>query len=128
MAQNIFEYATRNKLRFPYKGAQSVESLWDLPVTELDSIFKVLNAQSKLQAEESLLATKSAVDEILRIQIEIIKYIVAVKLEEKRAAEQAAEKKREEQKIMSILASRSDKALEEASDEELQQKLAELRQ
>ena len=42
---NIFEVATRNKYRFPYRGQISVEDMWDLPVTELDKIFKTLNKQ-----------------------------------------------------------------------------------
>ena len=70
---NIFEYAVRNKLRFPFRGMLSVEDLWDLRVEDLDKVFKVLNAQVKEQKEESLLDKKSKEDAVLDIQIEIIK-------------------------------------------------------
>lgn len=124
--ENIFEYATRNKVRFPYKGSISVEDLWDLSVTELDKVFKTLNSQRKQSQEESLLNTKSKEDEIVDIQIAIVKHIVAVKLAEKEAREKAAENKAKKQKIMAIMAARDEKALENASDEDLQKMLAEL--
>lgn len=124
--ENIFEYATRNKVRFPYKGSVSVEDLWDLSVTELDKVFKTLNSQSRQSQEESLLNTKSKEDEIIDIQIDIVKHIVTVKLAEKEAREKAAENKAKKQKIMAIMAARDEKALENASDEDLQKMLAEL--
>ena len=66
---NMFEFAVRNKVRFPFKGLITVEDLWDLSVRELDNIFKTLNAQMKKSEEESLLATKSKEDETLSVQI-----------------------------------------------------------
>lgn len=124
--KNIFEYVTRNKVRFPYKGNVSVEDLWDLSVTELDKVFKTLNSQRKQSQEESLLNTKSKEDEITDVQIAIVKHIVDVKLAEKEAKEKAAENKAKKQKIMAIMAARDEKALENASDEDLQKMLAEL--
>lgn len=124
--ENIFEYATRNKVRFPYKGSVSVEDLWDLSVTELDKVFKILNSQRKQSQEESLLNTKSKEDEIVDVQIAVVKHIVTVKLSEKEAREKAAENKAKKQKIMAIMAARDEKALENASDEDLQKMLAEL--
>lgn len=123
---NIFEYATRNKVRFSYKGMISVEDLWDLGVTELDKIYKALNSQVKQSQEESLLATKSEGDEVLDIQIEIVKYIVYVKLAEKEALAKAADKKAQKQKIMAIIAKKQDESLENASVEDLEKMLAEL--
>lgn len=35
---NIFEKATKEKYRFPFKGQVSVEDLWDLKLQDLDSI------------------------------------------------------------------------------------------
>ena len=124
--ENIFEAAVRNKIRFPYKGLVSVEDLWDLSLTGLDYVFKTLNAQVKQAKEESLLSIKSKSDEKLELQIEIVKYIVSVKLAEQDAREKAAAKKELKQKILQIKADRQDKALSEASDDELQKMLDEL--
>ena len=71
--EKMFEFALRNKVRFPYKGMISVEDLYDLSARELDSVFKTLNAQVKKSQEESLLATKTKEDETLSVQIEIVK-------------------------------------------------------
>lgn len=126
VVENIFEYATRNKVRFSFRGLISVEDLWDLSLTNLDSIYKELNKRSKQSEEESLLNIKTQEDELLNVQIEIVKHIVAVKLAEKEAREKAAENKAKKQKIMAIMAARDEKALENASDEDLQKMLAEL--
>lgn len=123
---NIFEVATRGKYRFPYKGLITVEDLWDLNVTTLDSIFKTLNAQYKQSKEESLLETKSKEDEVLDTQIAIVKHIVAVKQQE--AANRLEEKERYEkkQRIMEIMADKQDEALKGKSLEDLQKMLDEL--
>ena len=80
--ENMFEFAARNKLRFPFRGMVSTEDLFDLSVENLDSIFKTLNSQVKQANEESLLVTKTPEDETLTTMIEIVKYTVRVKLEE----------------------------------------------
>lgn len=123
--EEMFIKASRKKMRFPYKGQATVEDLWDLPVTELDKIYKLLNAEAKRAKEESLLESKSEEDEKLAVRIGIIKYIVEVKLEEKKAAELAKERKEQKQKIMQILASKQDEALKEKSVEELEKMLEE---
>lgn len=123
---NMFEAATRNKLRFPYKGQISVEDMWDLPLPALDSIFKTLNSQMKQVKEESLLSIKSKADETLELQIEIVKYIVSVKLADKEAKEKAAEKAAQKKRIMEIIAKKQDESLQNASLEDLQKMLVEL--
>lgn len=123
---NIFEYAVRNKVRFPFKGMISVEDMWDLSLTNLDSIYKVLNKQVKQSEEESLLKTKTSVDEELEVQLAIVKYIVSVKLAEKEAAEKAVAKKEQKQKIMSIIATKENEALQNSSIEDLKKMLDEL--
>lgn len=125
-ATNIFEYATRNKVRFPFKGVISVEDLWDLSLVNLDSIYKMLNKQVKQSEEESLLNTKTNVDTELEVQIAIVKHIVSVKLEEQNAREQAAAKKAQKQKIMAIIASKEDEALHNSSVDDLKKMLDEL--
>lgn len=117
---NMFVYATRNKVRFPYKGSITTEDLWDLSVTELDKIYKTLNAQVKQTQEESLLKNKSSEDAVIDYQINIIKYIVDTKLQEQEARDKAAEKAAQRQKIMAIIAKKQDESLENASLDDLQ--------
>jgi hypothetical protein len=122
----MFEYAVRNKLRFPYKGMISVEDLWDLNVRELDTIFKTLNAQVKKSQEESLLETKSKEDETLAVQIDIVKHIVRIKQDEEAARLFAKERKEKQQKLMELINKKQDEDLNNKSIEELQAMLAEL--
>lgn len=126
MEKNLFEIATRNRYRFNYKGVMTVEDLWSLRVEDLDAIFKALNRQKKTADEDSLLATKSAEDTELANKIELVKYIVSVKLAEAADRVSAAEKKAQRDKILEIVAKKKDKALEDMGIEDLMKKLEEL--
>lgn len=126
MEKNLFEIATRNRYRFNYKGVMTVEDLWNLRVEDLDAIFKALNRQKKTADEDSLLATKSAEDTELANKIELVKYIVSVKLAEAADRVSAAEKKAQRDKILEIVAKKKDKALEDMGIEDLMKKLEEL--
>lgn len=123
---NIFEVATRSKMRFPYRGQISVEDLWDLSVTELDKIFKFLNRQKKDTQEESLLETKSKEDEVLETKISIVKHIVSVKQKESDDRKKENERKAQKQRILEIMADKQDEALKGKSLEELQKMLDEM--
>lgn len=126
MEKNLFEIATRNRYRFNYKGVMTVEDLWSLRVEDLDTIFKMLNRQKKTADEDSLLATKSAEDQDLANKIDIVRYIVSVKLAEAAERVSAAEKKAQRDKIMEIVAKKKDKALEDMGIDDLMKKLEEL--
>lgn len=123
---NLFEVATRANYQFPFRGMINVIDLWDLSLTNLDSVFKALNAEAKKHEEESLLNTKSKEDEEISNKIWIIKYIVSVKLAEKKAREDAKKNAEMKQRLLEIKAKRQDAALENMSDEELDKALAEL--
>lgn len=125
-AGKLFETATRNKMRFPFRGMISVEDLWDLSLTNLDSVFKTLNAEAKKSEEESLLETKSKENEELSNKIEIVKYIVNIKLKEKKTRENVRKNAEMKQRLLEIKAKRQDAALENMSDEDLDKMLAEL--
>lgn len=122
----LFIIATRCKYRFPYKGLITIEDLWDLTPTALDSVFKELNAKLKRTGEESLLQTEDKETAVLKRQIEIIKYILNIKLEEGKAREQAAANAAKRQHIMDILASKEDQALQNMSADDLRKMLTEL--
>lgn len=123
---NIFEVATREKYRFPYKGMISVEDLWDLPLTGLDSIFKTLNKQVKQSQEESLLEVKTKADEALDNQISIVKYIVTVKQKEATERLAAKDKKEQKQKLMTVLREKQDSELMNKSAAEIEAMIAAL--
>ena len=123
---NVFEIATRNKYRFPYRGQISVEDMWDLSVTELDKIFKTLNKQAKTAQEESLLETKTKEDETIENQIAIVRHIVSVKQKETNDRLKEKERKAQKQRIMEIMADKEDEDLKSKSTEELRKMLEEL--
>ena len=122
----LFINATRNNYQFPFRGMINVIDLWDLSLTNLDSVFKTLNAEAKKSEEESLLNTKSKEDEEISNKIEIVKYIVSVKLDEKNKREDAKKNAEMRQRLLEIKAKRQDAALENMSDEDLDKALAEL--
>lgn len=123
---NIFEMATRNKFRFPYKGLISVEDLWDLGQVQLDSIYKNLNKEIKQIQEESLLSTKNSEDVELQAKIDIVKYIFTVKQQEAIQRSIDAENADKKRRIMEILAQKQDDSLMGKSEDELRKMLKEL--
>lgn len=126
MSEKMFELAIRSKFRFPFKGMVSVEDLFDLSVKNLDSVFKVLNSELKQINEESLLNAKTKQDKELDMKIEIVKYIVGVKLEEDNLRLKTKERKEQKQKIMELLAEKQDESLKSKSAEELKKMLDDL--
>lgn len=122
----MFELAVRNKMRFPYKGLISTEDLWDLSIDNLDKVYKSLNSLVKEITGESLLNKKTKEQEDLDFKIEIIKHIVGVKQAEVDAHKKAMELKQQEQKILSVLASKQDEKLKAMPIEDLEQMLKNL--
>lgn len=115
---DILEKAIRLKLRFNFKGMLTVEDLWDLKLNELDMIYKELNQQKKLQESESLL-TNNLINDIVNLQIEIIKYVVEQKQAEQLAEQTKIEKQQQKQKILEILSRKQDEDLQNKSTEDL---------
>ena len=129
---SMFEKASRLGLRFTTtKGQLSVEDLWQLPLTSttkanLDDIAKGLHAQLKDSSEVSFVNPTATKNEALELSFEIVKHIIAVRLEENRQAQAAKDRADQKQKIMAIIERKKDAALESSSLEELQAALAAL--
>jgi len=115
----MFEKATRDKIRFSYKGQISVEDLWDLPLKALDGIYSKLSAEKKASADDSLLKKVSTGDRARNLKIDIVKHIVTTRLDEDEKKLQRAEKKMQKDKIASIIAKKQDASLENMSIEDL---------
>ena len=114
-----FERASRLKLRFNFKGICTVEDLWDMKLEDLDSLYRSLNGVLKGQKEDSLLEKKSPSDTKLTLQIDIIKHIVATKVQELETRKQRKETSERKEKILSIIAEKQDKELYELPVDEL---------
>jgi hypothetical protein len=133
MTQNIFEFATRNKLRFTsVRGMLTVEQLWDVPLRSndlfnLDTIAKTTNKALKEVSEESFVEANQTPElERWTATMEVIKHVIAVKLEEEEANRRRAQNKLEREKLLSILAEKQEGRLSELSEKELQKRIAAL--
>jgi len=122
MERNLFEIATRKKFRYPYNGMISTEDLWDLPVEKLDTIYKKLTKEKKNDEEDSLLTPKTKNND-LEDCIEIVKSVVAYKLNAAEEAKKKAEARQKNQRIMELIAKKQDEKLESLPIEELEKLL-----
>ena len=122
----LFEVASRKKYRFPFRGMISVEDLWDLNMTQLDSVYKVLSKSVKTEKEEESLLTVKEGNEDLENMVEIVKRVFKVKKDEAEAAKNAQEKAKKKERLLEILAKKQDESLNAKSEEELLKMLDEL--
>ena len=128
----MFEKATKKKLRFNTKaGDVTVEDLWDMPLTastgfSLDDVAIDLSRQLKAREEESFVAKRTNANTILALKFDVVKHVIAVKLEEEDIAKNRVLAKAKKEKILSILAEKKDASLKDMSPEDLEKMLEEL--
>lgn len=123
----IFEQASRLKLRFETnKGLLSVEDLWDLSLTSLDNIYRVINKKLKEETEESLITTRSKSNKELDLKIEILKHVVKVKQEEAELKKARQERLNELELLRTLKNEKQIDALKGMSLEDLNKRIVEL--
>lgn len=133
MTTNIFEYASRNKLRFASaRGDLTVEQLWDVPLRSndgfnLNAVAKATNEAVKATNEENFVETTRTPGHVrVETAFEVVKYIIEVKLADEAAAKKRAENKLKREKLLAVLAEKQDGKLSEMSERELKKQIAEL--
>ena len=130
MEKNIFEYATRRKLRFNMsKGVIMTEDLWDLSLESLNTLAKSLNRKIKESEEEDFIGKtkiKSNQEKDLEVQFEIVKHVINVKLEERDKRKASVEKAEKLRRLRDKLEAAQDKELDQKSAEDLQKMIEEL--
>lgn len=126
MNENIFEIASKEKYRYPFKGLVTTEDLWDLRVEDLDAIYKNLNAQKKRADEDSLLSAETTEDQTLTRKIAIVKYVFAAKKKQAEDALNARAAALQRKKLDDLIASKKDANLAAMSIEDLEKMRAEL--
>jgi hypothetical protein len=128
--ENIFETAVRTKLRFSsIKGALTVEDIWDLNLTSLDTLARSINAELRAETDDSFIPRAKANPKRagLELRLEILKHVIRTKVSEAEAATLAQSQQSEIRKLEDVLARKRDSSLESLSVEELEAKLKGLR-
>ncbi len=128
---NIFEFAARNKIRFAStKGLLTVEQLFnDVPLRSndgfnLDAVAREANRQLKAATEESFVNTERTPEHArLETTLEIVKFVIASKLDDEAAAKKRQENAAEKQKLLKILAEKQDGKLSELSEAQLRRRI-----
>lgn len=114
---NMFEQATREKIRFAYRGLVTVEDLWDLKESELNVIYMDLAKQLKTNEIESLINPLE--DGELTLKMNIVKHIFTIKKNEALARRNATAIKAKNQKILEIIDRKQNATLEDLDVDEL---------
>lgn len=133
MTTNIFEYASRNKLRFASsRGELTTEQLWDVPLRSTDNfnlnaVAKATNEAVKAANEENFVETsRSSIHTRIETSFEIIKHVIEVKLADEAATKKRSENKIKREKLLTALSEKQDGKLSEMSERELKKQIAEL--
>lgn len=128
MNNNLFETVTRNKLRFATaRGQLSVEEVWDLNLNSLDALAKAANKEVKATEEESFIpSARKRRNTDAETRLEILKYIIGVKVDEEASAKIRSEKREKAARLRELIANQQDKELASKSAEELKKMLAEM--
>jgi phosphoribosylformylglycinamidine (FGAM) synthase PurS component len=123
----MYKKAIKLKLRFDSsKGMSSltIEDLYNLPLTSksnasLQEVAQIIGSQLKNPEVEDYVGEKSTTDTILQLKMDIVKDVIADKLEERESTKNAKADKAEREKIMAIIARKQDTELENMSVEDL---------
>ena len=130
---NIFEFVTRNKIRFAsVRGNLSVEELWDVPLRSTDgfnlnAVAKVANEAVKSANEENFVeTTRTAAHVRVETALDVVKYVIETKLADEEAAKRRAMNRVRKEKLLTVLAEKQDGKLSEMSERELKKQISEL--
>lgn len=130
---NIFEKASQEALRFTTsKGEITVEQLWQLPLQSarglsLDNVAQAVNAKLKEVSTESFVSTSTnPLRSRYELALEIVKHIIAVRLEENAKKRTDAEKAEERARLRDLLLKKQDEKLAGLTEEQINERLAEL--
>lgn len=119
---DIFEIASRNRYRFDSPlGLLSTEDLWGLPLeaaagrANLDDIAKDLYGQLQADSVPSFVRSVKTASEVLENKLEIVKHIIKYRLDELEAARQREANREKKRRILEIIESKQDMALQKHS-------------
>ena len=124
----MFEKASRLKLRFKVaNGTVSAEDLWDLPLTQLDTLAKALRKQVA-ESEDSFISENTGGAERARTELrfEIVKHVISTLIAEKDRKAENAKKAARKAQLLEVLERKQGDALAAMSTEDIMKELATL--
>lgn len=125
----MYKLAAQKKLRFACdRGNLTVEQLFDLPLTELDSIARGINTELKGVTEETFIPTAKPDPRkaVLQTSLDLLKDVIKTKVDEADEEKAKAERTVKRRKILDAINAKDDAALTSASKASLLKQLAEL--
>lgn len=130
--EKLFTYGTKNRLRFDTsRGQIDIEALWQMPLTSkdeynLDAVAKTIARSIRATEEESFVALRTTADEVMSIKLEIVKTIIADKLEALDIAKNQAAIKAKKEILVAALANKENEAILAMSAEDIKAELDKL--
>lgn len=117
---STFKQATREKLRFQTsKGILSVEQLWFLSLSDLDTLAVSLQEAYDKSKGKSFLDTRTTKDKGLKLQFDVVLEILQDKKDELELAKEISEKNAYNDKIIDAIAKAQENELASKSVKEL---------
>ena len=116
-----FKLASQQKLRFQTnKGLLSTEQLWDLSLKDLDALAVSLETEHKESGKKSFLVKTSVKDKTAKLRFDVTLDVLNTKVEEMQAAQEAAEIKDHNKKIITLISEKQDESLKGKSIKQLE--------
>lgn len=128
----MFETALKEHYRFPsVKGNVTTEDLWDMPLKAvnnycLNSVAKTLSAAMKESETEDFVSKVTTSNSLLEAKMDIVKHIIAVKLEDKERAKNAKATKERREYLLSLKAGKEQEQDLKMSVKDIDKELAAL--
>lgn len=117
----MYKDASKQKLRFSTsKGSLSVEQLWDLSITDLDTLVVSLDDAYKNSKGKSFLVQRTTKDIGLKLQFDVALDVLLSKQEDAKALRDVSETKEHNQKILKFISEKKDGVLASKSVKELE--------
>ena len=122
---NIFEQASRCKLRFDLSGQISVEQLWDVNMNALatyeEQLTEVVESYGKSTRRKA--GRKTTDQELNELRLAIVTSVLDTRIAEREAASEQLATKAHNQKIMELITAKQEEGFKQMSVEELQKML-----
>lgn len=117
----MYKLASKSKLRITTMlGSLSVEQLWDLTTTQLDTLAVSLEELVEKSGRKSFLVKTTEKSKLAKLKFDIVLDILNTKVEEENAATEALETKKHNAKILELIQAKKEAALTEKSVKELE--------